>query len=126
MNRNRQVIWLCAMTAICLVLATWTQGATPEGTNDPADIDRGEAQIVLKTEKAKKPAVFPHWQHQDIFECAGCHSEDSSIQWWKPIPTEWSKKTGHAFCKDCHVENKAPKKCKTCHPASKKRAYEGC
>ena len=114
----KQEIFLAIGLVIVLGMATWLH-ATPEGTSDPANLDRGEAQIVLKTEKAKKPAVFPHYQHQDRLECAFCHESAD-------YPTEWTKDTGHGFCKDCHKQNKAPKKCSTCHPKTKKRAYEGC
>ena len=108
----KQVIWLALGVMVLIGLATHAQ-STP-----PVEVDKGEAQIVLKTEKAKKPAVFPHWQHQDRMECAFCHENEA-------FPTEWNKKTGHDTCLACHKKEEAPTKCSTCHPKVKK-AYEGC
>ena len=116
-NRNKQVTWLCVAVATCITLATWVQ-STPTETEVTVTVDNGLENYILKTEKNKKTAKFPHWAHQSRTECAVCHDEGV-------MPEAWTKKTGHALCKDCHKAEKAPKKCSTCHPKVKK-TYEGC
>jgi hypothetical protein len=122
MNHTKQIVWLAVLLAFAIGLATYTQ-ATPAGTNDPANIDRGEEVYTLTTEKAKKPATFPHWQHQDRVECAFCHDDARFIEIQE---AGWTKDRGHSTCKDCHKATNAPKKCSTCHPKTSKKAYEGC
>ena len=39
---------------------------------EPAD-DKGPAEMELKTAAAKKPAKFPHGNHQEAFKCCECH-----------------------------------------------------
>ncbi len=75
--------------------------------------DKGPAEITLKTEAAKKPALFPHANHQARIECDKCHKDANFAA------GAWTKKAGHALCKDCHKANKAPTKCGTCHPKKK-------
>ena len=78
-----------------------------------AEEDMGPADITLQTEKAMKPAVFPHAAHQAEeagIECAACHESENYT------PGAWTKDTGHALCKDCHQEQGADTKCSTCHP----------
>ena len=127
MKHDRQIIWLAISAVALLGMATWSPAnETPEPVEtvvtEQVEVDKGAETIILKTKRAKKPASFPHWQHQDSIDCAVCHENEL-------FPTEWNKKTGHETCKDCHKEFKAPTKCKTCHPKSiqpKKKAYEGC
>ena len=33
----------------------------------------GPAVIKMQTSRKRKPALFPHRKHQDMFECANCH-----------------------------------------------------
>lgn len=94
--------------------------------NVVAEQDKGPAEITLETDKAKKPATFPHEKHQASMECATCH-EDSNF----PADKKWTKENGHALCKDCHTKmNKegknAPTKCNGCHVEGKKKKLEGC
>lgn len=75
-----------------------------------ADDDKGPAEITLQTEKARKPALFPHAAHQERIECDKCH-KDANF----PADGVWTKDAGHALCKDCHKANDASTKCSTCH-----------
>ncbi len=89
--------------------------------------DKGPAEIVLKTAKAKKPVKFPHAKHQGMMECDTCHKSSH----FAPAADKWTKKDGHALCKDCHKKmkkegKKAPTKCNGCHIKKKKRKLEGC
>ena len=95
------------------------------------EVSIGPADITLQTEAARKPADFPHRQHQDSYgctvchhakdevmvidKCAGCHTIDISNS-----DVNSYKKAAHKLCKDCHkVVNKddkdAPIKCSGCH-----------
>lgn len=95
------------------------------------EVSIGPAEITLQTESARKPADFPHRQHQEAYsctvchhakdeimvidKCAGCHDKDIS----NPDVNSF-KKAAHMLCKDCHKEvNKdgsdAPIKCSGCH-----------
>lgn len=107
-----------------------------------AEMDKGDANMVLQTAKAQKPAVFPHARHQDLLDCATCHhskNEDGSqnpfvagqkIQ--KCITCHNSqdmadtklnsfKNVGHINCKECHRamaeagKPTGPTKCNGCH-----------
>lgn len=109
MKRTKQVLWLGIALVIAIGLATYTQAQN--------EVDKGEEVITLNAE-GKKPAIFPHWAHQERLECAFCHEDER-------FPTEWNKDTGHATCKECHAKTDAPTKCSTCHPKTKK-SYEGC
>lgn len=73
--------------------------------------DKGPAEITLTTKDAKKPVSFPHAAHQARLECDKCHKDAN----FAPAANEWTKKAGHALCKDCHKANKASTKCSTCH-----------
>jgi predicted CXXCH cytochrome family protein len=91
----------------------------------------GPADITLQTEAARKPADFPHRQHQEAYactachhakdeimvidKCASCHTKDIS----NPDVNSY-KKAAHKLCKDCHKEvnkagKEAPIKCSGCH-----------
>ena len=96
------------------------------------EVSIGAADLTLQTEAARKPAIFPHRDHQEMFactachhakeevmtidKCAGCHTKDISN-----ADVNSYKKAAHKLCKDCHKEvNKAgkaaPIKCSGCHP----------
>ena len=96
------------------------------------EVSIGPADITLQTEAARKPADFPHRQHQDSYactachhakdevmvidKCAGCHTKEIS----NPDVNSY-KKAAHKLCKDCHKEvnkkgSEAPIKCSGCHP----------
>jgi len=96
---------------ICSVAFAFMFGFATAGVSLAAD--PGPAEITLKTEKGKKPAVFPHKQHQDMMDCDTCHKDPNFT------PGAWTMKSGHAFCKDCHkkgVNGKTgPNKCGDCH-----------
>lgn len=102
------------------------------GSAIAVEVNIGPADITLQTEAARKPATFPHRDHQDMFactachhakeevmtidKCAGCHTKDISN-----ADVNSYKKAAHKLCKDCHKEvNKegkaAPIKCSGCHP----------
>lgn len=72
--------------------------------------DKGPAEITLKTDAAKKPAVFPHAKHQAKNKCDECHKAATF-----PADKKWDMKKGHAFCQDCHKKAKGPMKCTDCH-----------
>ena len=96
------------------------------------EVSIGPADITLQTETARKPADFPHRQHQETYscivchhakneimvieKCAGCHTPDIG----NPDVNSY-KKAAHKLCKDCHkavnsAEGKdAPIKCSGCH-----------
>jgi hypothetical protein len=111
-----------------------------------ASVDKGPAEMVLKTAKAKKPASFPHAKHQEVLTCADCHHgrnedgsqapyiKDQKIQkciichnkkdMANPKLNSF-KNSAHDKCKSCHKvmkkEGKAtgPTKCKGCHNVKK-------
>lgn len=69
------------------------------------------AVITLKTAEGKKPAVFPHVNHQANAECDACHKNANF-----PADKKWDFKQGHAFCMGCHkAKNEGPIKCNGCH-----------
>ena len=92
----------------------------------------GPAEMVLKTEEAKKPATFPHKKHQDLMTCDKCHHTKTADGKKGPYaagkeakclschagPKEY-KKVAHANCKGCHKAGfegkKGPTKCGGCH-----------
>jgi predicted CXXCH cytochrome family protein len=102
------------------------------GNASGVEVSIGPAEITLQTESARKPADFPHRQHQEAYsctvchhakdeimvieKCAGCHTPDIS----NPEVNSY-KKAAHKLCKDCHKtvnseEGKdAPIKCSGCH-----------
>ena len=102
------------------------------GSAIAVEVSIGPADMTLQTEAARKPAIFPHRDHQAMFactachhakeeimtidKCAGCHTKDISN-----ADVNSYKKAAHKLCKDCHkVLNKegkaAPIKCSGCHP----------
>jgi hypothetical protein len=95
------------------------------------EVNIGPADMILQTEDARKPADFPHRQHQAAFsctvchhakdeimvidKCANCHTIDISI-----ADVNSYKKAAHKLCKDCHKKmndqgKDAPIKCSGCH-----------
>ena len=95
------------------------------------EVSIGPADITLQTESKRKPADFPHRQHQDSYactvchhakdevmvidKCASCHTLDIS----NPDVNSY-KKAAHKQCKGCHKvvnkeDSKAPIKCSGCH-----------
>jgi cytochrome c553 len=104
---------------------------------EPVD-DKGPEEMILKTAASKKPAKFPHGNHQKAFACGECHhaKTDDGIQFPyevkmvikkcvtchnkddMPNPKLNSfKLAAHGLCKECHKQNKdsAPTKCSGCH-----------
>ena len=95
------------------------------------EVSIGPADIILQTEGARKPANFPHRQHQDSYSCTACHHAKDEIMviakcescHTKDISNpdvNSYKKAAHKLCKDCHKEvniegNDAPIKCSGCH-----------
>lgn len=95
------------------------------------EVSIGPAEITLQAEGARKPADFPHRQHQDVYSCTACHHakddimvigkcascHDKNIS--NPDVNSY-KKAAHKLCKDCHKEankegGEAPLKCSGCH-----------
>ena len=106
--------------------------------------DAGPADMTLQTEKAKKPATFPHKKHQDTIGCGDCHHGQSDDGKQTPYAEGMAiakcdschndtmanaklnnfMKAAHANCKDCHKKmseegKNAPTKCTGCHPKKK-------
>jgi len=95
------------------------------------EVSIGPENIILKTEAARKPADFPHRQHQESFGCTACHHAREGIMVIDKCESchtiEISnaavnsyKKAAHKLCKDCHKEvnkdgGEAPIKCSGCH-----------
>ena len=95
------------------------------------EVSIGPADITMQTEAARKPAGFPHRQHQDSYACTACHHVKDEVMvidkcascHTKEIANadvNSYKKAAHKMCKDCHkVVNKkgseAPIKCSGCH-----------
>jgi predicted CXXCH cytochrome family protein len=95
------------------------------------EVSIGPADIVLQTEEARKPADFPHRQHQEAYSCTVCHHAKDEIMviakcgacHTKDISNSdvnSFKKAAHKLCKDCHKKVNdagmdAPIKCSGCH-----------
>ena len=100
--------------------------------------DKGPAEMELKTAASKKPAKFPHGNHQEAFECGECHhaKTDEGMQYPYVEGMEIKrcvtchnkddmsnpklnsfKLASHGLCKECHKKSKdsAPSKCSGCH-----------
>lgn len=113
------------VTVICFVSLFITGGAFG------VEVSIGPAEIVLQTESARKPADFPHRQHQETYSCTACHHARDEIMvidkcancHTKEISNaevNSYKKAAHKLCKDCHKEvnvqgKDAPIKCSGCH-----------
>ena len=99
------------------------------------EVSIGPADITLQTEAARKPADFPHRQHQDSYACTVCHHAKDEVMvidkcascHTKEISNadvNSYKKAAHKLCKDCHKEvnkegSEAPIKCSGCHTKKK-------
>jgi predicted CXXCH cytochrome family protein len=96
------------------------------------EVSIGPADIILQTESARKPADFPHRQHQESYGCTVCHHAKGDIMVIDKCAkchnldisnpdVNSFKKAAHKLCKDCHkTVNKeeggdAPIKCSGCH-----------
>jgi hypothetical protein len=128
---SKKSLILLVVTAITLSLALTVSMSI-------AEQNKGEAEITLNPD-GKKPANFPHKDHQDrlkdcgvchhtavdgkktplaegdaVAKCDTCHNADfanETLRKWKDV--------GHGLCKDCHTKMKAdgaPTKCGACHP----------
>jgi hypothetical protein len=107
----------------------------------------GDAVMLLQTARARKPALFPHRKHQDMFECGECHHGKNQKGEQTPyvegmkirkcvtchnssLPNKrlnHFKFAAHAKCKGCHQAKAADHekagpiiKCGGCHPKKKK------
>ncbi len=91
--------------------------------------DTGPAEMVLKTAKAKKPALFPHAEHQKRLKCGDCHHSKGADG--KQVPYTEGMKIEK--CETCHnkdagmpkglasFKDVAHKKCKGCHKKADKK-----
>jgi Class III cytochrome C family len=120
------------IAAICFSLGLFAVNSTGSENDNITEI------MVLKTVNAKKPARFPHKQHQETFACKECHhgkTESGSmspyvegmevmkcaachnnIDMTNPKLNSF-KLAAHGLCKGCHKQNRpdAPTKCSGCH-----------
>ena len=127
---------------VLLVVITLTMGLA-FGVSFAKDVNKGPADITLKTEAAKKPAQFPHAKHQETKSCGTCHHYIGDDKKATPCGDDGEniakceschnsafgneklnsfKKVAHKLCKGCHTKNKdkgAPTKCGGCHPKKK-------
>ena len=95
------------------------------------EVSIGPADITLQTEAARKPADFPHRQHQESYACTACHHAKDEVMVIDKCASCHNKeisnsdvnsykKAAHKLCKDCHKEvnkegSEAPIKCSGCH-----------
>ena len=95
------------------------------------EVSIGPAEITLKTAEGRKPAHFPHRQHQEAYSCTACHhAKDETMVIDKcgachnkeisNTDVNSFKKAAHKMCKDCHKKVNdqgmdAPIKCSGCH-----------
>lgn len=95
------------------------------------EVSIGPAEITLQTESARKPADFPHRQHQEAYSCTACHHAKDEIMVIDKCASCHNKdlsnadvnsykKAAHKMCKDCHKKVNeqgmdAPIKCSGCH-----------
>jgi len=101
------------------------------GSAAGVEVNIGPADIVLQTESARKPADFPHRQHQEAYSCTVCHHATDEIMVIDKCANCHNKdidnpdvnsykKAAHKMCKDCHKDvrdqgKEAPIKCSGCH-----------
>lgn len=99
--------------------------------------DKGPADMTLVSAAGKKPAVFPHAEHQSRLACGDCHhSKDADGKQVAYVEGQKIEKceachndsmtdkklnsykgVGHANCKECHKKaDKKLAKCGVCHP----------
>lgn len=122
---------------VLLVVAALTLSLAFAVSMSVASEDEG---VIILNPDGKKPASFPHKEHQEkndcstchhtskdgvktplakeeitkeAADCASCHNDsfaNEKLRSWKDI--------GHGLCKDCHTKMKddgAPTKCNDCH-----------
>lgn len=99
----------------------------------PVEVDIGPKNILMKSPEAKKPAEFPHRDHQKSITCTACHHTDDKVMDIQKCVMCHNdkmsnqdlndlKKAGHALCKECHKKSRqegkddASGRCSTCHP----------
>lgn len=122
---------------ICTVLFVMMFSFTIIGTSKAVH-NVGPADMVLETDKHKKPAQFAHKKHQDMMKCGECHHSQTADGKQGPYVAGEEKKcatchnskmpnkklnnfmkAGHAKCKGCHKKGydgkKGPTKCNGCH-----------
>lgn len=101
------------------------------GNTFGVEVSIGPAEMTLQTEGAKKPADFPHRQHQEAYACTACHHakedvmiidkcENCHTKNLNNASVNSYKKAAHKMCKDCHKKVNsegmdAPIKCSGCH-----------
>ncbi len=134
---SRKIISTIAVCGFALAISTAVCTAAEE---------KGPAEMILNTAKAKKPAFFPHAKHQNTLQCAECHHEKNKDGSQKPYVEGQKiqkceichnkkdmtnkklnsfKNSAHAKCKSCHKIMKkegkvtGPTKCKGCHNVKK-------
>lgn len=84
--------------------------------------ERGPAVIKMQTARKKKPALFPHRKHQDMFDCEVCHHGMDA----EGNQTPYTAGMAIQHCVTCHnpkMENKklnnlmqaSHARCKGCH-----------
>lgn len=71
------------------------------GQEITSDDGGGEAVMVLQTARARKPAVFSHRKHQEMFDCGECHHARNDA--YEQLP---------------YVDGMKIQKCVTCHNSS--------
>lgn len=114
------------LAGVSLFLADYAAGV---------EVNIGPADMILQTEAARKPADFPHRQHQEAFSCTFCHHAKDEVMvidkcakcHTKKISNadvNSYKKAAHKLCKNCHKamnkeDKKAPIKCSGCHAKKK-------
>jgi hypothetical protein len=114
---------------VCSVVSMFVLGGAV--ISSLASDEKGPAEITIVDSKSDKPkpAQFPHKQHQEKFECAGCHhtmtdgkqvayTEGMKIQKCETCHTgdtlagktkdklklDTLKGAGHGNCLECHKE----------------------
>ena len=117
--------WFLNLLVFCFfsfVVATGAYGV---------EVSIGPADLTLKTDEGRKPALFPHRMHQEAYPCTACHharddvmvidkcSSCHNLDISKPALNSF-KKAAHKMCKDCHKQvndtgKDAPIKCSGCH-----------
>lgn len=103
---------------------------------DGQDSELGPLTIIMKTANSRKPALFPHRDHQDQLDCAVCHHAKTTDGARAPYVDGMKiercanchnsdmankllnnlKLAGHARCKTCHKNKGISTKCSFCHP----------
>lgn len=101
-----------ALACMLIILNTPAHGAQQTSNKGPEPpLPPGPAEIILKTETGKKPAMFPHAKHQAKIGCDACHKNADF-----PADRRWDFKQGHALCLGCHkAKNQGAVKCDGCH-----------